>query len=178
MEKSKRKPWWNSNGELAAKYNCPFLKGCLCRCEVSQFWKGDFPWAHPGHVQFGLDAPWLSQKQAWWGSLLRYLKIKISPLFVTLFHVLFSLFLTLWYLEKKENWGFFVFWDFFAFSLTFVVYRMKPLKVTKATEMQANREWCVVKLKQIQSIIDLATRTFKAHNKWTLRMMEPKKYTN
>ena len=61
--------------------------------------------------------------------------------------------------EKKLRTFFF----FFCFSLTtpspFFI-RMKLLKVTKATAIQANREWCVVKLKQMLSIIDLAPTIF------------------
>lgn len=71
QEHARQDPWW-INGEkqekalmkkpwgLAAKYNCPFLKGCLCRCGVRQFWKWSLPWARPGHVQSEHHAPWFS----------------------------------------------------------------------------------------------------------------------
>lgn len=42
------KPWG-----LAAKYNCPFLKGCLCRCGSDSSESGASLGARPGHVQSG-----------------------------------------------------------------------------------------------------------------------------
>ena len=65
--------------------------------------------------------------------------------------------LTLRYLGGEQTLSFFL---AFLSLLPLFFIKMKPLKVTKATAIQANREWCVVKLKQMQSIIDLAPTIF------------------
>lgn len=60
----------------------------------------------------------------------------------------------------------------FTLSLTFFFLWNEASKNYQATETQANREWCVVKLKQFQSIIYFVPTMLKTHSKWTLRATE------
>ena len=158
MEKSKRKPWWKSHGDWLPNTTAPFLKAVCAGVGSDSSESGaslgpalamySLIIMHHGLVKdsHGRETHSLT------------LKLKISPLYVTWLHVLFGFVSYFVILGGRKNFELF----FFCFSLTTPPFfiRMKLLKVTKATAIQANREWCVVKLKQTLSIIDLAPTIF------------------
>ena len=163
-------PWW-INGEkqeralmkepwgLAAKYNCPFLKAVCAGVGSDSSERGASLGPTLAMYSLIIMHHGLVKDSHGEETLSLTLKLKISPMYVTWLHVLFGFVSYFVMLGGRKNFELFFFFLLLSHHPPFFI-RMKPLKVTKATAIQANRKCCVVKLKQMQSIINLAPTIF------------------